>query len=254
MAGIDVSGLSISFPIYHGDSRTLKKSMANAVSGMRRSGPAAHLQEDARQRVIVSVLNDISFRLNPGDRLGLIGGNGAGKTTLLRALAGIYEPVVGRVRVSGTMGTLLDTNLGMNPELTGAENVRLRCLFFGISRTKTAQILRDVEDFAELGAFLDMPVKTYSSGMVVRLAFGLATAIAPQVLLMDEWFMAGDATFIHKARARLESLVEQAEILVVSSHQPEIMRQWCTRLIWLENGVICMDGAPEAVLDAYLSA
>ncbi|MDR6183791.1 ABC transporter ATP-binding protein [Asaia bogorensis] len=253
MTRVLVDGLSLSFPVYHADSRTLKRSMARAVANrsVHRAGSA--LIEDARHRVTVDVLRDITFGLQSGERLGLIGGNGAGKTTLLRALAGIYEPVAGRVRIRGTIGTLLDTQLGMNMELTGMENVRLRCLSHGMSGAGTKSVLENVAEFAELGDFIALPVKTYSSGMLVRLAFGLATAITPDVLLMDEWFMAGDITFMEKAKKRLEALVQDADVLIMSSHQPEIMRKWCTRLIWLEEGRIRLDGPSSAVLDAYLA-
>lgn len=252
MASIDVDALEISFPLYHGASRSLRGTFAGAAAALR-SGPSAHLAQDARRRIVVNVLRKISFSLRPGDRLGLIGGNGAGKTTLLRALGGVYEPVGGRVRVEGRLGTLLDPSLGMNPELTGRENIRLRCLYYGLSSKEAVVIQENVADFAGLDSFMDMPVKTYSAGMKVRLAFGLATAITPDVLLMDEWFMAGDAAFMAKAQTRLENLVEQAEILVVSTHQPEVMRRWCNRVLWLKNGVIHQDDTPEKVLDAYLN-
>jgi len=253
MTRVLVDRLSLSFPVYHADNRTLKRSMARAVSSRTTNRAGSALIEDNRHRVTVDVLRDISFTLQSGERLGLIGGNGAGKTTLLRALAGIYEPVAGRVRIRGTIGTLLDTQLGMNMELTGMENVRLRCLSHGMSRAGTKSVLENVAEFAELGDFIALPVKTYSSGMLVRLAFGLATAITPDVLLMDEWFMAGDITFMEKAKLRLEALVQDADVLIMSSHQPEIMRKWCTRLIWLEEGRIRLDGPSSAVLDAYLA-
>ncbi|GBQ11502.1 ABC transporter ATP-binding protein [Swaminathania salitolerans] len=253
MSRILVDRLSIDFPVYHADNRTLKRSMAAAVGGRTQKRAGSALIEDDRHRVTVSVLRDIGFSMQDGERLGLIGGNGAGKTTLLRALAGIYEPVSGRVRVEGTIGTLLDTQLGMNMELTGVENVRLRCLFHGLGRRASREVLEDVSQFAGLGDFMAMPVKTYSAGMLVRLAFGLATAITPDVLIMDEWFMAGDITFLAKAEKRLEALVARSDAMVMSSHQPEIMRQWCTRLIWLDNGRIRMDGSTGEVLDAYLA-
>ena len=244
MVGITVRDLEISFPLYHGNARSLKKTLRNSLSG--------RFTHDERDRVVVQALRDVSFTLNPGDRLGLVGGNGAGKTTLLRSLAGIYEPVGGSVTVTGHIGTLLDPSLGMNMELTGRENIRLRGMFAGLSPAAIRAVEDDVEAFAGLGSFLDLPVQPYSSGMTVRLSFGLATAIMPDVLLMDEWFMAGDASFRQRARKRLETLVSKADILVLSSHMADIMADWCNRLIWLENGQIRMDGSAREVLEAYL--
>ncbi len=243
-ARIDVAGLSVFFPLYHGNSRSLKKTVFAAASG--------RLAQDRNQRVIVEALRDVSFRLRAGDRLGLIGGNGAGKTTLLRTLAGIYEPVIGRLTVTGSLHALLDPNLGMNPDLTGRENILLRGLYNGLSKPEIARLEEDVRAFAELGNFVDLPVRIYSSGMVVRLGFGLATAIRPQILLMDEWFLAGDAEFMDKARTRLEDMVRGAEILVLSSHAMEAVKKWCSRVLWLDQGHIRDDGAPTAVLERYL--
>lgn len=251
MSGIEVSNLSISFPLYHGDARSLKKTVKRSLGG--RTSPG-RLARDERNRVMVRALTNISFSLRPGERLGLIGRNGAGKTTLLRALGGIYEPVEGRVLVRGRIGTLLDTSLGMDPELTGRENIRLRGLFFGLSDKAIAEVEADVETFADLGSFMDLPLKTYSSGMSLRLAFGLATAIMPEILIMDEWFMAGDAAFMRKAAGRIAGLVEGAEILVISTHLPSVIEKWCTRVIWMEQGRAVMDDRPEIVLPAYLAA
>ena len=245
IAGINAQGLSVEFPIYHGGARSLKKTVFAAASG--------RLGEDRQRRVVVQALRNVSFTLRPGDRLGLVGGNGAGKSTLLRTLAGIYEPVVGRVEVTGVIGSLLDVNAGMNPDLSGRENIMLRGLYNQMSQPEIAAMVEDVMDFAELGEFMELPVRLYSSGMGVRLAFGMATAIRPQILLMDEWFLAGDANFLDKARARLEALVRTAEILVLSSHLDSIVREWATRVIWLDHGRIRDDGAPEAVLQNYLS-
>jgi lipopolysaccharide transport system ATP-binding protein len=210
------------------------------------------LQEDAKHRIVVNALRNISIHLRSGDRLGLIGGNGAGKTTLLRTLAGIYEPVEGRVVVEGRIGALLDPNLGMNYELTGRENIALRGLYNGLSREAISRLEDDVEEFAELGDFLDLPMRFYSAGMVVRLGFALATAIRPEVLLMDEWLLAGDAAFMEKAAARLEAVVRQAEILVLSSHMPGIVLNWSTRVIRMHQGNIIDDGLPQEVMDRYL--
>jgi lipopolysaccharide transport system ATP-binding protein len=241
---IAVEGVSVYFPLYHGNARSLKKMVFAAASG--------RLGQDRQHRVVVEALRDISFSLQGGDRLGLIGTNGAGKTTLLRVLAGIYEPVAGRVHVEGSLNALLDQSLGMNPELTGRENIMLRGLYNGLPRSKLAQLEEDVAEFAGLADFIDLPVRIYSSGMVVRLGFALATAIRPQILLMDEWLLAGDAEFMERARLRLEALVRGAEIMVLSTHAEEIVRTWCTRVLWLDQGRIRADGPPDEVLQQYL--
>nr|WP_294507190.1 ABC transporter ATP-binding protein [uncultured Rhodopila sp.] len=243
-ARIEVENVSVWFPLYHGSSRSLKKMVVAAASG--------RLGQDQQQRVVVRALQDINLSLEQGDRLGLVGSNGAGKTTLLRVLAGIYEPVTGRLRVQGSLNALLDPSLGMNMELTGRENILLRGLYNGLPKPMLPRLEEDVAQFAELSDFLDLPVRIYSAGMVVRLGFALATAIKPQILLMDEWFLAGDAVFLEKAKHRLEEMVRGADILVLSSHQVEIIRDWCTRVLWLDQGKIRADGAPQAVLSQYL--
>jgi lipopolysaccharide transport system ATP-binding protein len=243
-ARIEVRDVSVLFPLYHGSSRSLKKLVVAAASG--------RLGQDQQHRVVVQALRDINLTLSSGDRLGLIGSNGAGKTTLLRVLAGIYEPVTGRMRVQGSLNALLDPSLGMNMELTGRENILLRGLYNGLPRSMLPRLEEDVAEFAELADFIDLPVRIYSAGMVIRLGFALATAIKPQILLMDEWFLAGDATFMEKARHRLEAMVRGAEILVLSSHQAEIVQKWCTRALWLEQGRVQADGPAEEVLEMYL--
>lgn len=243
-ARIDVSDISVLFPLYHGSSRSLKKTVVAAASG--------RVAQDQSQRIIVQALRDVSFSLGSGERLGLIGSNGAGKTTLLRVLAGIYEPVMGRIRVQGSVNALLDPNLGMNMDLTGRENIRLRGLYNGLNAAAVRRLEEDVQEFAELGDFMELPVRIFSSGMVLRLGFGLATAIRPQILLMDEWILAGDADFMDKARKRLEDMVRGAEILVLSSHGLEVVRTWCTRVMWMKEGRIVADGPTQEVLERYM--
>ncbi|HYZ23270.1 MAG TPA: ABC transporter ATP-binding protein [Rhodopila sp.] len=240
---VEAENVSVLFPLYHGSARSLKKMVVAAAS--------ARLGQDTQQRVVVRALRDINLRLTSGDRLGLVGSNGAGKTTLLRVLAGIYEPVVGRIRVCGSVNALLDPSLGMNMELTGRENILLRGLYNGLPRSMLPRLEEDVAEFAELSDFIDLPVRIYSAGMVVRLGFALATAIKPQILLMDEWFLAGDAAFMEKARHRLEAMVRGAEILVLSTHQLDIVRDWCTRVLWLDQGQVRADGAAADVLNQY---
>jgi lipopolysaccharide transport system ATP-binding protein len=245
-ASIETRDISVLFPLYHGNSRSLKKLLVAAASG--------RLAEDQQHRVVVRALSEISFTLKSGERLGLVGSNGAGKTTLLRVLAGIYEPVTGHVTLRGTLNALLDPSLGMNTELTGRENILLRGLYSGLSRPMLSRLEEDVIEFAELSDFIDLPVRIYSAGMSVRLGFALATAIRPRILLMDEWFLAGDASFMEKARHRLEDMVRSADILVLSTHSNQIVRDWCTRVMWLDQGRVVADGPAAEVMDQYAPA
>ncbi len=244
-SSILVDRLSLDFPIYHGDARSLKKLMLSTASG--------RFGQDTQKRVVVQALRDISFSLAPGDKLALVGSNGAGKTTLLRCLAGIYEPNVGRVSTRGRLSALLDVSLGMNPDMTGRENILLRGRYLGIDRAAIARMQDDVASFTELGEFLELPVKLYSSGMSLRLAFAMATSSRPDILLMDEWLLAGDAKFVEKAHARIEAFVSGADIVVMSTHNDSIVRQWATRVLYLDQGRIVRDGPANEVLDEYLS-
>ena len=234
MAHIEADRLSIEFPLYHVAARSLKKRL------MARAG--ARLKEDASRRIVVAALRDLSFRIEPGERVALVGNNGAGKTTLLRTLAGIYEPVGGRLEVAGSVGSLIDPGAGMDPEATGRENIILRGLFLGMSEAECARMAEEAGQFSGLGEFLDVPIRTYSAGMAVRLSFAAATLMEPQILLMDEWFLAGDADFIQRATQRLEQLVTNADILVIATHDMKIVRTWCTRAIRLEGGRVVADG------------
>ena len=251
-AFLRIDGLSLDFPIYHGGARSLKKTMLSVASG--RFGPPRGAAAGATGRVVVQALRDITLSLASGDRLGIVGRNGAGKSSLLRVMAGIYEPAFGRVHVGGTLNALLDPSVGMNLDLTGRENIVLRGRYAGLDRAAIRLLEDDVQEFAALDAFLDLPVRVYSTGMVIRLGFGLATAVAPQVLLMDEWFMAGDSAFQDKARARLEGMVRGAEILVLTSHQISVLKTWCTRVLWLEGGRVRADGPADEVIARYMQA
>lgn len=245
MPSITVKNLYISFPLYHENMRNLRKITNIFLSG--------RLSEDKHRKIYVQSLRDISFSIKGGERVGLIGTNGAGKTTLLRTMSGIYEPVSGHLRIEGHISSLLDPSIGMNPELTGRENIRLRCYIDGVPHKQMNEIEEKVIEFSELGSYIDLPVKTYSSGMNLRLGFGLITAIDPQILLMDEWFMTGDEGFMLKATHRLENIVKKSQILIISTHSPQILIKWCNRIIWLEQGFLKMDGTPQEVLPVYLN-
>lgn len=245
MPSITVKNLYISFPLYHENMRNLRKITNIFLSG--------RLSEDKHRKIYVQSLRDISISIKGGERVGLIGTNGAGKTTLLRTMSGIYEPVSGHLRIEGHISSLLDPSVGMNPELTGRENIRLRCYIDGVPHKQMNEIEEKVIEFSELGSYIDLPVKTYSSGMNLRLGFGLITAIDPQILLMDEWFMTGDEGFMLKATHRLENIVKKSQILIISTHSPQILIKWCNRIIWLEQGFLKMDGTPQEVLPVYLN-
>lgn len=246
MTRIVAEAVAVSFPLYHGESRNLKK-LAFAKAASRFGRVSEH-------RLVVRALEDISLSLRARDRLGLVGANGAGKTTLLRVLAGIYEPIAGRLCIEGEVTALLDPGQGLNMDLTGRENIRLRALFNGCGEAQISSLQKDVADFTRLGPFLDLPVRSYSAGMIVRLGFALATAVRPRILLMDEWFLAGDAAFMEQARDRLETVVHGADILVLSSHNLDIMRRWCNRIIWMEGGRVKACGTPDQIIPAYAAA
>jgi lipopolysaccharide transport system ATP-binding protein len=240
MPHIRVDALSIEFPLYHVGVRSLKKRLL-AHSPIR-------LREDESRRVVVSALRGLDFRIGPGERVALIGNNGAGKTTLLRTLAGIYEPVAGRLEIAGRIGSLIEPNAGMDPEATGRENIILRGLFLGLPEAACNALAEEAGQFSGLGEFLDVPIRTYSAGMGVRLSFAVATMMEPEILLMDEWFLAGDAEFMERATQRLEELVAGADILVIATHDMNIVRKWCTRAIHLSNGRIDADGTIAEIL------
>ena len=243
MASITLSNVSIQFPLYHGSSRSLKKTLLSMAG-------ARSLTRD-HKRIVVQALADISLYIDHGERIGLIGHNGAGKTTLLRVLAGVYEPTAGRIEVDGNVSTLLDASLGLNPEATGYENILLRGLYMGLHPREVRVLAPAIADFTELGEFLYMPVRTYSAGMMIRLGFAVATATKPEILLMDEWLLAGDAQFLDKARQRIDTFVSQSQILVLASHSLEIIEKWCTKAIWLDGGRVVLAGDTDTVLGRY---
>ena len=232
--------LTIEFPLYHIGARSLKKRLL-ARSPLR-------LREDESHRIVVSALRELTFAVAPGERVALVGHNGAGKTTLLRTLAGVYEPVGGRLEVLGSIGSLIDPSAGMDQDSTGRENIVLRGLFRGLGHAECQDMAEEVGRFSGLGEFLDVPVRAYSAGMSVRLSFAVATLMAPEILLMDEWFMAGDADFMARAQERLERLVQDADILVIATHDMGVVRRWCTRAIRLGGGRIEADGPVAEVL------
>jgi ABC-type polysaccharide/polyol phosphate transport system ATPase subunit len=244
MVEISLHDVSVSFPIYDGVSRSLKNRIVTASTG-------GHITAGSGQATVVRALNEITFTLEHSDRLALIGHNGAGKTTLLRVIAGIYTPMRGRVRRVGKVAPLFDTGFGMDPEATGYENIRLRGLYLGLSKKEIDDRIDEIADFAELGSFLGMPLRTYSAGMQTRLAFAVSTSMDPEILLLDEQIGAGDAAFMAKASRRLEDLVARSGILVLASHSDDAVRRFCTKGLLLEQGSVKFAGSAEEALEAY---
>jgi ABC-type polysaccharide/polyol phosphate transport system ATPase subunit len=241
---VKLDHVGVSFPVYHGGSRSLKKSMIFLSS-------AGRMARDARDRIVVEALRDVSLSLKSGDRLALIGPNGAGKTTLLRVMAGIYEPAIGTVEVRGRISSMFDISLGVDHDLNGYDNILLRGLIMGIPADEIEKRMDDIAAFTELGDYLDIPVRTYSTGMMMRLNFAVATCIEPDVLLMDEWFGTGDARFLEKIRDRLAGFVNRANVLVLASHNLDVCRQWCNKGAWMEQGTVRAFGPIEDVIEGY---
>jgi ABC-type polysaccharide/polyol phosphate transport system ATPase subunit len=236
--------VSMEFPIYSARGRSLKRSVLQLTTGGR-------IGLDARDRAVVSALSDISFKAEHGERIGIVGHNGAGKSTMLRAIAGVYEPARGIISICGRVGSLIDLTLGMDMEATGYENIRIRALLLGLSPKEIAEYGDEIARATELGEFLSMPIRTYSSGMLLRLAFAISTSVAPDILLMDEWIGVGDASFVKKAHDRLLGLVGRTGILFLASHMPSMIMDNCTRAIWLDKGEMQADGSPAEVLREY---
>ena len=196
------------------------------------------LAKDASNRVTVRALDDLTFEFHEGDRVGLIGHNGSGKSTLLQVLAGIYEPTAGQISVKGRVTSMLGITLGMDAEATGLDNIYLRGRLMGFERRVIESLVEDIADFAGIGEFLHLPMRTYSSGMSMRLAFAVATSIDSEIILMDEWLSVGDADFVTKAKVRLTSLVNKARLVVIASHDHAMIADQCNLVIHLEHGKI----------------
>ncbi|MCZ6446321.1 MAG: ABC transporter ATP-binding protein [Planctomycetota bacterium] len=244
MVSVTLENVSVEFPVYGGSSRSFKKTLISMGSGGR-------ICRDAGDRIYVQALHNISFHIDHGDRVGLVGPNGAGKTTLLRVLAGVYEPTDGIVRRVGHVSSLFDATLGMHTEATGYENIILRGLLLGYSPQEIRLRTDEIAEFTELGDYLAMPVRTYSSGMMLRLAFAVSTCIDPEILVMDEWMAVGDAQFARKAEQRMENLLGSVGILVLASHSPELIKRVCNKAILLTHGQLCTAGEVDEVLQRY---
>ena len=246
MTSIILENVTVEFPIY-GAIRSFKQDFLQKAGGLIRRDSAKS------NRVIVRSLDSISFCIEDGDRVGLIGHNGAGKSTLLRVLAGVYQPISGLISVEGKVSPLFNTSPGMVLDDTGYENIFTCGRFLGMSRREIDSKLSDIIDFSELGEYLYLPVRTYSTGMLVRLGFAIATAIDPEILLLDEGLGAGDTRFAEKVNRRINALVNRASILVLATHSEALIRTFCNKGILLSQGSVLKVGEVEEVLDSYHS-
>lgn len=237
MAHIELNQVSLVYPVYGTSARLFKNSILNFAVGGSLS--------KKNEKIQVEALKDIDLKLQDGDRLGLIGHNGAGKTSLLKVLAQIYTPSKGSISISSQANCLFDLMMGMDSELTGYENIKLRGLILGLSQSAINHIIPDIESFSELGDFMKMPIKTYSSGMLIRLAFGIVTSIFSEILLIDEIVNVGDATFREKAKIRMTSLIRRSNIMVLSTHDTQMIREFCNKALWLEQGQVRFFGSIE---------
>ncbi|MCZ6908353.1 MAG: ABC transporter ATP-binding protein [Rickettsia endosymbiont of Ixodes persulcatus] len=244
MASIQLDSISVDFPIYNFSARSLRKQFLRLTTG--------GVLKNKENVVVVKALDNVTLRFSHGDRVGLIGHNGAGKSTLLRLLAKIYEPIQGHIYYEGKISPLLNVMLGINHESTGYENIMVRGLLLGLTRKEIRDKLVQIAEFTELGDYLFAPVRTYSSGMQLRLAFAVATCIQPDILLMDEIIEVGDADFLEKAKMRLKEFIDQSSILVLASHSNETIRKFCNKVVLLENGQVKYFGSVNKGFSRYI--
>ncbi|HEX8643839.1 MAG TPA: ATP-binding cassette domain-containing protein [Allosphingosinicella sp.] len=240
MAGLSLQGVCVDFPIYHASARSMRRFALQGALGRR--------LRIAGRRTSVTALADIDLALKDGDRLALVGANGSGKSTLLRTMAGVYAPRAGTVAREGRCTALLTPATGIDPAATGLDNIFLIGLHQGIAPRAIRPLVDEIVEWTELGAFIGAPLRTYSAGMMLRLAFAVSTAIPPDILLMDEWLGVADADFQLKAYVRMSAFVERTRILVLASHSADLLRIWCNRGVRLDSGRIAAQGEVGEIL------
>ena len=243
---IELKNVTVDIPIFDSN-RSLRRALYTKYVGKL----GGEIHQSSRKHVFVRALHDISFRIEEGDRLGLVGHNGAGKSTLLNVLAGIYQPHSGTIIMNGKVTPLFNPNLGLDIDDTGYENIYTRGILLGLTRREINQQIDEIAELTGLGDYLSMPVRTYSSGMKVRLAFAISTSIKPEILLIDEVFGAGDAEFMDRARKRMVSLLDQSSIVIMATHSDELIREFCNKSLLLEGGRVKYFGSTEKALDIY---
>jgi len=244
MAKISIVKANVEIPIFNIKNRSLKSNFMNYTLGKK-------IKDFNGGNFSVMVLNNINLVLSDGDRVGIVGDNGAGKSTLLRLISGAYYPTSGLLDIKGSITSLINLSCGVDYEATGRENIFIRSALLGFKKKEVEFYLDKIIEFSELGKFIDMPFRTYSSGMQLRLLFSICIMVQPEILLMDEWLAIGDESFKIKAESYLRNLINETKIFVIASHSQEIIKNLCNRVIWIENGQIIMDESSEKVCDAY---
>lgn len=231
MAKLEFDRVTVRYPIYNARSMSVRNHLVRLGTGGRIGAEAGNV-------VTVTALDDVSFSLSDGDCVGLVGHNGAGKSTLLRTMAGIYVPLYGKIVREGSIGTVFELGAGMDPELSGYDNVTRVMMLLGRTKKDARETYDKIAQFTELGDYLDLPVRTYSAGMMTRLMFAVSTMYAPSILLIDEVFGTGDAEFQEKAKRRIETMIDAAKVLVFASHDTQLIKRFCNRIFKLEHGSV----------------
>ncbi len=236
MPKIKLDNVSLDIPIYDPVSRSLTRSLTRNIP------VGGKIKRESGKRTSILALDSVTMELNKGDKVALLGHNGAGKTSMLKLLAGFYEPTSGKIIREGKIAALLDLMAGMDGNLSGYSNILLCGMLHGLQRSEVLSRVDEIAEFSELGSYLDMPVRLYSQGMMLRLAFSICTTIDCDILLLDEWVAAGDQAFIEKAKARLDDLVFRTSILVFATHNPDAALQLCNQAAYFEHGNLLMYG------------
>jgi len=240
---IVLDNVSLVFDLHKNSKSSLKEMFANAFKD----------KHNGKSTQKFTAIKNLCLEINHGDRIGIVGHNGAGKSSLLKILCKIYEPSEGKVTIKGNIAPLLEIGAGFNPELSGRENIYLNGAILGYNKKYLKEIESEIIEFSELSEFIDTPVKYYSTGMYLKLAFAISTAVQPDILILDELFAGGDAEFVSKAQLRMKSMIEDSNIMVFVSHQTELLLELCNRVIWLDHGIIVADGEPKTIIAKYLN-
>jgi ABC-type polysaccharide/polyol phosphate transport system ATPase subunit len=239
---VHLNNVSLEYELFHDKTNNLKEMVINLLRGKNKSNHAEKFYK---------ALDTININIEEGERVGIIGSNGAGKSTLLKVISGILKPTIGSVTVNGNIQPLIELGAGFDMEISGRENIYLNGYMLGFTKTQIKTKEDEIIEFADIGQYIDLPVKYYSSGMLVRLAFTIATTIDPEILIIDEMLGAGDIHFVKKAEDRIHNLINQAKVVIIVSHDMGFIERICNRTIVLSGGILAFDGATEVAIEKF---